>query len=152
MTGRVICMYELSSSVGRGGNNFRDDVMLIQYFLFSIYIGTTFNTRFEILSPALNPAVLFPFNGTPTPDLTTWIVTFQQDANQKGLGPLVADGRIDPGKAAWGLRTGRSAGHKTIMALNQVLVNANRDIFERLTDPNMPVALRSLLSVATAIG
>jgi hypothetical protein len=145
-------MYELSGSVGRGGSNFDTDVMLIQYLLFSIYIGTTFRTPFEILSSALKPAALFPISGKFTPDMTTWIVTFQQDANQKGLGPLVADGRIDPGKAGWGLRTGRSTGRKTIMALNQVLVNANRDIFEKLTDPNMPGALRAKLSVATSIG
>jgi hypothetical protein len=153
MAGRMICMYELSSSVGRGtANSSRSDIMLVQYFLFSIYIGTKFKTSFEIQSTALNPAALFPTNGIFTPDLVAWIVTFQQDANQKGFGPLVADGRIDPGKAAWGIRQGRSTSHKTIMALNQVLVNADGDTFERLTDPNMSTELRSLLSVANSRG
>ncbi|MEO7360166.1 MAG: hypothetical protein ABI120_07545 [Gemmatimonadaceae bacterium] len=152
MTGRVISMYELSGSVGRGGTNFTNDVMLIQYFLFSIYIGTVFSTPFEIESTALKPAALVPMTGRFTPDIIPWIETFQQDANRKGLGPVVADGRVDACKAGWGIKTGRTAGYKTIMALNQVLVNANRDIFERLTDPNLPVALRTVLSVATSIG
>lgn len=152
MAGRVISMYELSGSVGRNGSNFKGDVMLVQYLLFSIYVGTTFPTPFEILSTALKPAALVPTNGSFSPDLITWIVTFQKDANEKGFGPLVADGRVDPGKAAWGLKTARSTGRKTIMALNQVLVNGNRDVFERLTDPQMPGELRNLLLVATSIG
>lgn len=153
MAGRVICMYELSNPVGRGAaNTSRGDVMLIQYFLFSIYLGTRFITPFELLDATLNLGALVPTNGTFTDDLVRWIVTFQQDANQKGFGPIVADGRIDPGKAAWGIRQGRSTNHRTIMALNQVLVNADRDAFERLTDPQMPAELRSLLSVANSRG
>jgi len=100
MTGRVISMYELSGSVGRGGSNFTNDVMLIQYFLFSIYIGTVFSTPFEIVSTALKPAALVPMTGRFTPDIIPWIETFQQDANRKGLGPVVADGRVDAGKPA----------------------------------------------------
>ena len=117
-----------------------------------VIVGTTFQTPFEVLSTALNPTALVPTNGSFSPDLITWIVTFQKDASQKGFGPLVADGRIDPGKAAWGLKTARSTGRKTIMALNQVLVNGFSDIFERLTDPQMPGELRGLLRVATSIG
>jgi hypothetical protein len=152
MAGRIISMYELGGSVGERGNNFTNDVMLIKYFLFVIFFNGAFQTPFQIDDAGVKPSALQPINGVFTPDLISWIRMFQRQVNQRGAGPVVVDGRIDPGGAAWGLRKGRSPAFKTIMALNQALVNSNRDVFERLTDPNMPGALRSVLQTATSIG
>lgn len=152
MAGRIICMYELGGSVGERGNNFPNDVMLIKYLLFVVFFSSPFQTPFQIDDGGAKASALQPINGVFTPDLIPWIRMFQRQANQRGAGPLIVDGRIDPGGAAWGLRKGRSTAFRTIMALNQALVNSNRDVFERLTDPNMPGALRSVLQTGSSLG
>jgi hypothetical protein len=91
--------------------------------------------------------------GSFRPELVTWIKMFQRQANSQGMGPLATDGRVDPAVVGWGLRSGRTPGRRTIMALNQVLLNSDRNRFERLpTDRLMPGALGRSLATGSSIG
>src|ERR1700686_3752231 len=111
MAGRIATMYDIGRSVGKNGTNNPSDVMLVQFFLFSIFMNSGFPIAGKFgLDQALDPKAIFPINGVATPELNRWIEMFQRLANEAGQGPLFVDGRVDPSNVGWGLRTGRTAG------------------------------------------
>ena len=150
MARRISTMYDVERSVGRNGQNSSLDVMLIQFFLFSIFMNSGWPLSGQIsMEEASEPSAIFPINGIHKPALNTWISIFQRAANKRGLGPLFDDGRVDPSNVGWGLRSGRTAGRRTIMIFNQILLNADRKRFERIPfDPHMPPSLGSELQMA----
>lgn len=121
--------YNISRPVGRGVGGLSTDVMLIQYMLWHILVQHRpdfANGRYGVLPRErgldVGPAAIDPVNGVYTPDLDTWILLFQKVSNEKGLGPLTEDGRVDPSRVGWGQGSrGTAVGWNTMQALNFAL-------------------------------
>lgn len=102
--------YNVQGSVGSGGTNSRSDVMLVQYMLWHICIQTRPNwDRNYVWTPfdpdgVHGPRAIFPCDGKYTSDLDKWIRCFQQTANERGMGPLTVDGRVNRAPVGWGTR------------------------------------------------
>jgi len=145
-------MYDVNAAVGTNCANSPKDVMLVQYFLASIYLPSTFGWdtprvfRSGRFGPGADP--LFPVNGRFTPGLAQWIDAFQRSANEQNFGPLIADGKINHANSAWGNRGTKSGGRFTIQALNEVLLLTDKQRFWNLPDdPGLPGALASELKI-----
>jgi hypothetical protein len=154
MAGRIITMYDIGRSVGHRGENQSPDVMLIQFFLLTIFMdpGYPVDTAFS-LDTAVDTEAVAPRDGVFKPGLVDWILMFQRIANKTRVGPIVVDGRVDPSNVGWGLKGNRTQGRRTIMALDQVLLNGDRNRFERLFEErNMPAQLQRTVRFATSIG
>jgi len=148
--------------VGQRGRNDRIDVMLVQYMLFKLLINPrpNFEPRphhgpFSSLSLSqlgsfdntgdTGASALFPIRGIYQPALDDWIRAFQASCNRLSLGPLVTDGRVDPGPVGWGPRA-RGQRWKTIHALNTAMENRCAVPYAQLPDlPDVPADLRDTL-------
>ena len=144
-------LYDVTHAVGRGGSNDKLDVMLVQFFLFSIYLdsGWPVESIFRVdVMPRDGGKAIFPMNGTFTPGLITWIEAFQQASNQQGLGPLSVDGKISHAGTAWGNRHPTIHKKYTIQVLNELLFKSSKNRYWNLfQDPSFPGPLRQELSV-----
>ena len=144
-------LYDVTHAVGRGGSNDKLDVMLVQFFLFSIYLdsGWPMESIFRVdVMPRDGGKAIFPMNGTFTPGLITWIEAFQQASNQQGLGPLSVDGKISHAGTAWGNRHPTIHKKYTIQVLNELLFKSSKNRYWNLfQDPSFPGPLRQELSV-----
>ena len=129
--------YNVQYAVGKGLSNFSTDVMLVQYFLFHICVnpvphwtGNRGNwTPVLLLS---GPGAIFPFNGVYTPELSDWIAVFQRAANERGLGPLTVDGRVNRAPVGWGKKSSGKATWYTLQAMNFLMWRFNDKAFASL--------------------
>lgn len=89
MAKKFIPFYNVENSVGKGGINAPEDVMLVQFFLSEVgKVGP---------HPVPTPALPLTVNGMATPLLNDWILWFQEAVKKAGKG-FVTDGKIDPAK------------------------------------------------------
>jgi hypothetical protein len=79
-------IYNVGSSVGRGGSNAPDDVALVQWLLHRVY------TDSSLFSPP--EATDIAIDGYIGPHTLRWIRAVQDDIRDLGVG-CVADGRVD---------------------------------------------------------
>lgn len=131
--------YNVQGSVGSGGTNSRSDVMLVQYMLWHICIQTRPNwDRNYVWTPfdpdgVHGPRAIFPCDGKYTSDLDKWIRCFQQTANERGMGPLTVDGRVNRAPVGWGKPSKLGPGKwYTLQAMNRLMYAMNADSFARL--------------------
>ncbi len=105
--------YVVDQAVGQGGANFRNDVLLVQYFL---YVAMEYGDT----SPGYNPPGEQPIaiDGACGRQTIAYIKYFQEEGNRRNPGsPTVVDGRVDP--IANGTIVGPLSGRfYTILALN----------------------------------
>jgi hypothetical protein len=139
--------YDVEYPVGTNKMNASTDVMLVQYFLFHILVGSNWNIPYGPWVPESGgPAAIFPIDGVFKPGLVDWIKAFQTFANNNGLGPLFVDGFVSHGGAAWGRHKPKAQRWYTIHAMNNVLFLANKQRFFNLAkDPTVPAALQTAL-------
>lgn len=86
MAKKFIPFYNVESSVGQGGANKTDDVLLVQFMLSEI------GKRPDHPTPP--PKSKLTLDGKSGPITLEWILWFQNNVKLKG-GPITADGRID---------------------------------------------------------
>lgn len=147
--------YNVQYAVGPGQSNMRSDVMLVQYMLFNICVGRSSNWTggTDLLGGSVligeTPSGrgadgIFPFDGRWTPRTSEWISAFQWACNQRGLGPLTVDGKINRAKVGWGKPGPASSGWYTIQVMNRALLTLNGENFARLpTLSDLPAELRT---------
>ncbi len=140
--------YDVLASVGRGGKNLPTDVMLIQYFLTAIGKVPSY-FHMELIDPVSGRLrtdwdAITSFNGNCSEILIECITRFQKEANKNGMGPLVVDGIINTGSRGWGRENVKGTRWRTIMAMNEILYNFDKNSFLKLPDqPNLPGPLRA---------
>lgn len=140
--------YDVEVSVGNGAANQTVDVMLVQYFLFSILIDASWPLAFAPVVPAdvTGPGAIFPVDGEYQSDLALWTSAFQQFANANGMGTLTVDGVVSHGGAAWGRVKPRAANWWTIHAMNHLLFVSDKERFRNLpSDASIPGPLQEAL-------
>lgn len=130
--------YNVNAAVGKGCQNYRTDVMLVQYMLFYICIQSRphwdeNHSFWTPNAPPLGPQAIFPFTGDYNPELDAWIRDFQETANERGFGPLTVDGRINRAPVGWGRPSKLGVGHwYTLQAMNRVLYGCSPRSFANL--------------------
>ena len=149
----ILPFYNVDSPVG-GGKGRPMDVMLVQYMLFKVCINGSphfgKSTMFTpIAPPGSGPAAVFPFTGIYTRELDDWIRMFQERANQRGLGPLTVDGKINPAPIGWGKRSvGKTGKWYTMQALNLLMLQKAQIPYSELPSAtDLPSALANDLKV-----
>jgi len=146
--------YDVQTPVGNGAPNQDPDVMLVQYFLFSIYIDEGWPLPFGPEPPddVSDAGAIQPIDGVASPDLGKWISAFQAFANDNGLGTLQVDGIVSHGGAAWGHVKPRAANWSAIHAMNHVLFLSNKERFWSLpSDPSVPAPLQEEMAFVVNI-
>ncbi len=141
--------YNVQEAVGRGAGGYATDIMLVQYMLFKIcinprpYFDRNLGTFGPVLSGPNGGRALFPYTGVYSPDLDQWIMAFQKAANERGYGPLVADGKINRAPVGWGKRGSGSGGRwYTIQAMNLIMYRTAVQPYSSLPDlSDVPGAL-----------
>jgi hypothetical protein len=127
---KYVPFYNIEKSVGKGGVNNSEDVLLVQYFLSQIGKMPP--------HPLPPPGIPLTVNGVVTPLLYDWIDWFQKCVKKIGK-PIVTDGKIDPAKVYGGSIRG---GNGTIVHLNATYRNRFRMPHNALeTAPGFPPAL-----------
>jgi hypothetical protein len=141
--------YNVSGKVGPSSAEFRNDVLLVQYFLFFIMIGSSATwpggfSQFGVTAPAgAGPDALFPFTGKFTPGLSVWIRHFQITANARGFGPLTVDGAVNRARTSWGLPVVANPGFFTIQSMNHIMWLKNTRAFNNLAaESDLPPELK----------
>jgi hypothetical protein len=134
MAFRVRPFYNLDKSVGRGKDNIRDDVTLVQFFLDNI---------------GKNPGLLFGHFKAPASQLRVtgtfdnathdWIVAFQT-AMKAGFQPnMLVDGIVDPARGVSSQQTSITNATYCIVLLNNAYESSNAPLFSHIwDDPAMP--------------
>lgn len=138
MAKKYIPFYNIEKSVGKGGINSSEDVLLVQFFLSEIAKVPP--------HPIPPPVVPLTVNGMATPLLNDWIDWFQKAVIKAGKGSS-KDGRIDPAIPHNGSMY-TSTG--TIVVLNasyRLRFSASHDALEKA--PNCPGLLRSKFTANT---
>lgn len=147
--------YNVQYAVGPGQSNSRSDVLLVQYMLFNICVNRSgpWSGGHDLLGGSIlipespngrGADGIFPYDGRWTPRTSEWISAFQWTCNQRGLGMLTVDGKINRAKVGWGKPGAPSGGWYTIQAMNRVLMTINPDSFSRLpTLGDLPGDLRA---------
>ena len=90
--GPLARFYTVDYSVGSGGLNHAEDVMLVQFFLYRIY-GHPFS---DYQRPTGDEMAI---DGSCGPITRKWILGFQRDAAARdglAVGAIKTDGRVDP--------------------------------------------------------
>jgi hypothetical protein len=134
MATKFLPFYNVDASVGKGGANQYDDVLLVQYMLSGIGRVPP--------HPLPPPTTPLSVDGTPSPLLNEWILWFQKSCKAKAQNVMV-DGRIDPSRSANGSFYPPSHGH-TMGLLNITYrrrFRASHDAMER--DQQCPMPLRT---------
>jgi hypothetical protein len=128
--------FNVSMAVGSGAPNRRDDVMLVQYLLRSIY---SHSANFEPPIERPNGRDM-EIDGRFGQTTSKWITHFQREVrNRRGV-PIRADGRVD--KSDSGGISSISQTVYTIIALNKGLQIANPEAFaDPVNDPDCPAEL-----------
>lgn len=89
MAKKFIPFYNVDNSVGKGGINSPEDVLLVQFFLTEVAkVGP------HQMPPPKTP---LPINGVPSPQLNEWIEWFQAAVKNAGKN-VTKDGKVDPAK------------------------------------------------------
>jgi len=95
--------YNLDNAVGLGSANVRDDVLLVQYFLKTIFDNPSASSK--PLSPLpLKPGEVFRVDGIAGP-ITVRAIKHYQETQRAGGRAIVSDGRVDKAKAGSGVTT-----------------------------------------------
>lgn len=127
---KYVPFYNVENSVGKGGVNSPEDVLLVQYFLSNIAKMPP--------HPIPPPGLPLTVNGMATPLLNDWIDWFQKSVQKVGK-PIIVDGKIDPAKIYGGSIRG---GQGTIVHLNATYRNRFRSQHSQLEiAPNFPGVL-----------
>lgn len=93
-------VYSVDQSVGQGGSNRKDDVMLVQFFLrvaMEVRLGKGFNP------PGERPITIDGSFGKQT---NTYIKFFEEENNRQQPGSMSKDGKIEPMSPSSGGRGG----------------------------------------------
>jgi hypothetical protein len=106
-------IYNVSSSVGRGGSNAPDDVALVQWLLHRVY------TDSSLFSPPEDTDIAI--DGYIGPHTLLWIGAFQNDICGLGIG-CATDGRVDSARVGIFM--------PTIVWLNGFCAQANPALFD----------------------
>lgn len=93
MAKKFIPFYNVEASVGQGGVNKADDVMLVQFMLSEI--GSTSD------HPTPPPKNKLVVDGKSGPVTIEWILWFQNNVKKRG-GAITPDGRVDPAREQGG--------------------------------------------------
>lgn len=130
-------VFNLSRSVGSGGQNEKLDVMLVQYFLKSVEAKPR-QTLFGFTAPDRYPTLrLDGICGTIT---RAWIRAYQKQGQHARLS---LDGRVDPLPGAFAMRGPLAVGvNFTIRQLNLDYLAAYGKQFRARTLPGAPRALQ----------
>ena len=132
MATKEIPFYNVDQSVGKGGANKTDDILLIQFFLTEIAKVPP--------HPLPPPTTPLPVNGSPAAPLVEWIQWFQNSVKKAGK-IIVADGRVD--------RASGQGGSYYVTDYTMVHINVSyRRRFRRSHDAlenasNCPMALKT---------
>ena len=142
MARKFLPYYNVGQSVGNGGSNSPDDVMLVQYLLSRI--GKT------PPHPLPPPPMPLAVNGVATPLLNEWILWFQKCNKAIGEQVLV-DGRIDSSKSQGGSFYPPASG-RTMFFLNTTFRRRFRAEHDALDlDPQCPMPLRAKFTAESDI-
>lgn len=120
MATKYLPFYNVDRSVGKGGVNSSDDVLLIQFFLSEIG-----KVPPHPIPPPSTPLVV---NGIANQTLNEWILWFQNAVKKVGK-VVTVDGRIDPAQIHNGSRYG---GQGTMAHLNVTYRNRFRAAHDAL--------------------
>jgi hypothetical protein len=93
MARKFLPYYNVDASVGNGGTNFYEDVLLVQFMLTRIAEKPP--------HPLPPPSTFLGWDGIATPVLVEWIIWFQKSTKAVGES-IIVDGRIDPSHAKEG--------------------------------------------------
>lgn len=141
MATKFLPFYNVDLSVGQGGSNQYDDVLLVQYMLSQIGKVPP--------HPLPPPATPLPLNGIASALLTEWILWFQKSTKSVGES-ILTDGRIDPSRAKNGCFYPPAHG-RTMFFVNASFrrrLRTQHDALER--DNACPAPLRLKLALANA--
>jgi hypothetical protein len=142
MAKKHLPFYNVDRSVGKGGLNQYEDVLLVQFMLSQIG-----KVPPHPLPPPSTPLVM---NGSPSDALTEWILWFQKSLKTVGENVMV-DGRVDPSRAHDGSFYPPSHG-RTMYYLNMTFrrrFRAAHDALER--DNNCPIPVRTKFALVDEI-
>lgn len=89
MAKKFIPFYNIDNSVGKGGVNVPEDVLLVQFFLSEVAKAGP--------HPTPPPTTPLPVNGMASPLLNDWIDWFQKAVKTRGKA-ITNDGKVDPAK------------------------------------------------------
>ena len=150
MAHTIAPFYAIDASVGKLATNNTQDVMLVQFFLFSILIDPSWPTPWGPWVPqGIGPEAIYPADGVYRPALVDWIRTFQEYANMNGQGPLIVDGVVSYGGRGWGDRATTTRRWHAIHAMNHILFLTNKARFCDLpNDGSLPGGLKGALGLA----
>lgn len=124
--------YNVSQSVGKGGVNNAEDVLLVQLFLSEVG-----KVPPHPIPPPTTPLVV---NGLASQNLNDWILWFQNAVKKAGKS-IVVDGRIDPSRITDGSYYG---GRGTMAHLNVSYRKRFRENHNALENAkNCPAQLQS---------
>lgn len=151
--GGLYVYYNVSHPVGDNAQNYWTDIMLVQYFIRTIYLLNSNGGNYWTISPTSRNDI----KDLPDPHrdfkalrkTAKWIKYFQIDGTLHNFGcAMIANGRVEPLKRGYANATGM---HQPIFMLNMIYRNSLSELGisdwkkYSMSDASMPATLKTQL-------
>jgi hypothetical protein len=111
-------MYDVDAAVGPGASNRRDDVLLVQFFLFELYSEVAELKKRDPFGDAVRKKKREALvDGIFGPFTAAWILDVQRFIKSKGR-TVHVDGRVDPSRSSYDKKSTITRTTYTIVHLN----------------------------------